>query len=341
VALTRRQWLKFAPVGAWALAGCGGTSPPIRSAQKPTELFRTGGGSHGTILVFLPETSQTKEVWTGLTDELKRDFELVAVRVDTAADVPIIAQAIEQYTPRGLVLMNNPTVSAYREYQRQTGGTRFPPATVVMTSFFDEVRQQTLNATGISYEVPLITVMTNLRKLSESPIDRVGVIRRAGLAGFVKRQADLAIREQIVVIEEEVSPSPNASEIKRALRLVKERVEAIWVLNDDHLLLPQLISDGWLPGLNERPRVPALVGAASLVSAATSFGTFAVLPDHIALGAQAANLIYEIEESGWVVRPERESLLPLSVTTILDMHQARERVHLRADAGNLVDRILE
>src|SRR5262249_28673937 len=228
-----------------------------RSPEGPIELARAGTfGRRGTILVLMPETVQTKEVWTGLSDEMKRDFQLVAIRVDTAADVMIISDAIQRERPLAMVLMNNPTVSAYREYQRQVGGTRFPPAAVVMTSFLDDVQHQIINATGISYEVPLITVMTNLRKLSEKPIDRVGVVRRARHANFVQREAELAIREQIVVTEEAVSASPNASEIKRALWRLKARVDALWVLNDDRLLSPGLIADGWLPGLNDRPRIP-------------------------------------------------------------------------------------
>ncbi len=56
-----------------------------------------------------------------------------------------------------------------------------------MTSFLDRRPAAITNATGISYEVPLITVVTNLRRLMSSPVDRVGVISRAPLRSFVKR----------------------------------------------------------------------------------------------------------------------------------------------------------
>ena len=210
-----------------------------------------------------------------------------------------------------------------------------------MASFLDETKRQITNATGISYEVPLITVATNLRKLSQVPVDRVGVVRRSNLAGFVKQQADLARREKFTVIEEEVSRSPNPSELKRAIRNVKGQVDAIWILNDDRLLTPRLISDGWLPGLTQSPRIPALVGAASLVSAKSSFGTFAVLPDHTALGVQAASLIYDVLDENAAIEADAHAVLPLSVVTILDLGQARDRLQLRADAVKLVDRILE
>jgi hypothetical protein len=195
-------------------------------------------------------------------------------------------------------------------------------------------------ATGISYEVPLITVVTNLRKLIATPIDRVGVIHRSALSGFVRRQAALAHREQTAVVREEVSQSPNASEIKRALRRLKQRCDAIWVLNDDKLLTPRLLADGWLHGLNEPPFVPTIVGAASLVSPTQSFGTFAVLPDHTALGTQAANLLMDIADNDWVL-PNSGTQLPLSTTTTVDLTQAKERFALRPSALAQVDKVLE
>jgi hypothetical protein len=219
-----------------------------------------------------------------------------------------------------------------------------------MTSLLERQPTQVIAATGISYEVPLITVVTNLRRLIAAPIERVGVIRRASLAGFVRRQADLARREQIVVIDEEVGKEPNASEIKRALRRVKGRADALWILNDDRLLTPALIADGWLPVLDERPFRPSIVGAASLVPSRRagapraqrrSFGTFAMLPDHAALGVQAANLLYDLAERGWVIPAGAEVELPLSTTTTVDLAEVRERFALREGALQRVDRVLD
>jgi hypothetical protein len=93
--------------------------------------------------------------------------------------------------------------------------------------------------------------------------------------------------------------------------------------------------------LNERPFIPAIVGAPSLVSATHSFGTFAVLPDHTALGVQAAGLLFDIADSGWSLPESGQAQLPLSTTTTIDLAQARERFSLRDDALSQVDRILD
>jgi hypothetical protein len=66
-----------------------------------------------------------------------------------------------------------------------------------------------------------------------------------------------------------------------------------------------------------------------------------VVPDHVALGAQAAELLFDIADQGWVVPPDAQVLLPLSTTTAVDLAQARAHFSLREDALRQVDRILD
>ncbi len=343
MALTRRTVLMTLPLFAGALMACASAAQHSSDNSGYFELLVRGPthGQKATIVVFMPETTQTKEVWTGLSDELSKDFRLVAVKIDNAAAVGAIAEGIRRHQPSAIVLMNNPTVTAYREFQRVSALRRFPPAVVVMTSFLDGQTTRINACTGISYEVPLITAMTSLRKIVSLPTERVGVLVRPGLTAFVDRQVALAKREQITVVPEGVGANPNSSELKRAIRRLKKSAQVIWVLNDDRLLTPQLITEGWLPGLNERPWVPTVVGVASLVSPSQSFGTFAVLPDHTALGAQAASILFDIADNGWTIDSSAEVQLPLSTTTTVNLNQARERFALRQKALLQIDRILE
>jgi hypothetical protein len=341
MALSRRRFLWTVPLTGLG-AACAPSVPLVRGGGAREIASSTPAGApKGRILVAMPETVQTAEVWTGLRDELARDYALVAVRVEGAQSVPDLAAAMARYQPDGVVLMNNPTVAAYRAYQQQSGQQRFPPAVVVMTSFFDGHLPQLVTAMGISYEIPLITVVTNLRKVISSPVEKVGVIVRPSLRGFVERQAAIAAREKIQVLEQPVSASPNSSEIKWALRKLKHHIDALWILNDDRLLTPRLIVDGWLPGLNERPYYATIVGAAGLVSPRQSFGTFAVLPDHTALGVQAAGMIFDLADNKWALPAGDPVQLPVSTTTTVDLVQVRERFSLRADGLQHVDRILE
>jgi hypothetical protein len=342
MALTRRSFIIGFPALAGAQLGCSPLPSKQSVSARTKVLFATRAKQNGApcVLVCMPETRQTKEVWRGLSDELGREFELVALQTEGDRSSAIIEAGIRRYQPAGLVLMNNPTVEGYRLLQQASQDNAFPPAVIVMSSFLEGTWPRLRLTTGISYEIPLITVVTNLRRLIATPIDRIGVIYRPGFNEFVTHQAGLAGREQTVVVREEVRPRPNSSDIKRALRRLKQRCDAIWVLNDNRLLTPRLLADGWLQGLNERPWIPTIVGAASLVSPSQSFGTFAVLPDHTALGVQAAALMLDIADNDWSLVPGSTAQLPLSTTTTVDLRQARERFALRPNALAQVDKVL-
>jgi len=245
MALTRRAFLISTPAIAGALGcsalGSGSAAP----AYVEIDAIHKAGTGRKSILVCMPETKQTEEVWTGLSDELGKAFDLIAVRVDGRGGAPAIAEGIARRRPAAVVLMNNPTVAAYRDYQRSSKTRSFPPAVIVMSSFLDGRSLELHSATGISYEVPLVTVVTNLRKLVSSTIDRVGIIYRAPLADYVRRQARLAAREQTIVASEEVGAAPNPADVWGALRRLKRRADAVWVLNDNLLLTPQLIAEGY------------------------------------------------------------------------------------------------
>jgi hypothetical protein len=343
MALTRRALLCTLPLCVGILSGC---SPTLRDSSSPDEspeLLNVANAGPGapTILVFMPDTTQTHQVLSGLRDELGKDFRLVALRVDASSHSSVIEAALKRYAPAGLVLMNNPTVNAYKAVQRSHPEMKFPPAVVVMTSFLETQAAELRGTTGISYEVPLITAITNLRRLLVLPSERVGVVGRAGLRGYINRQIELCALEKISVVTEEVSSRPNSSELKRALRRLKQQVDVIWIMNDNKLLTPRLISEGWLPGLDERPWLPSVVGAASLVSARSNLGTFAVLPDHVALGSQAASMLLDIADDDWQVPSDQRVELALSTTTTIDLVQTHERFTLKKDALQQVDRILQ
>lgn len=314
---------------------------PVGSQRAELLYEQRSEGSAETILVFMPETTQTQQVLIGIGDEVGGQFSLLAVGISGANDDLAIKRAIGDHQPRAVILMNNPTVAAYRQYLRHPLANHDLPVIVAMSSFLDVAQLREMNAVGISYEVPLITVVTNLRRIVATPVERVGVIYRRRLAPFIESETQLAAMEHISVVSEVVSSNPNPSELKRALRLLRQKSDVLWILNDDQLLTPRLLADGWLPGLQERPWRPIIVGAGSLVSAQRSFGTFAVVPDHTALGVQAASLLFEIADNDWRIPDRPRAELPLSTRTAIDLVQATDRLSLLTDALAQVDHVVE
>jgi len=86
--------------------------------------------------------------------------------------------------------------------------------------------------------------------------------------------------------------------------------------------------------------LPLIVGVPNLVEPSFPLATLAVVPDHEALGLQAANLLFELSENDWQV--ERFPVeLPLSVRTVVDLKLVRANFGLRPEALKHIDHALE
>ena len=86
--------------------------------------------------------------------------------------------------------------------------------------------------------------------------------------------------------------------------------------------------------------VAGVVGVRALVSSEFRFGTFALLPDHEALGVQAAQLLFELEEGEWRAS-EIAVQEPVAVKKVLNVSQARRLTEIDEAALRSVDVLIE
>lgn len=293
------------------------------------------------VMILMPTSAPFRATRRTMMGELQKTFDVVTMVVERGKTaVGELTKAVDTTAPQCVVLMDNPTIDLFREYERTRQGRPPVPSVIVMASYVEEVRGKLANAAGIAYEVPGVTAMVNLREILTRPIARVGLLHRPAFRRYVDRQKKMAANEQIELVPIEVPADPTASDVRAALRTLQAgtAVDALWVLNDSALIRDgAFVAEVWRPEL-ERLSVPVVVGAPGLLSA--SFGTFAVLPDHEALGVQAANLIFELSEEEWAAG-KRDVEMPLSTKTVLDVVQARDRFGLKPNALNRVDKTIE
>lgn len=323
------------------LGACHPGNAPGDSTATITLAASPRREGYEAVLVFLPKTRETQELWDGLRSELTEEFDVVPHEITPSSTPRDIAEAIADVEPASVVVVNNPTVRLYQAYAKSRGaGAAALPVVILMSSFLEEYYRQIPDATGIAYEVPLITSVVNLRSFVETDVDRVGVLARPAFLPYVSRQQQLASIEAISVIELPVSESPDEDEISEAIEILcsRNRIDALWVLNDNVLLDSERIASAWVPSL-ERCTVPVIVGVRALVNPEVHFGSFAVLPDHEALGMQAADLIYELADRGWRVG-DLGVELPLSVRTTVDIGQARDHLRFKEEMLPNVDTIV-
>jgi hypothetical protein len=320
-------WSRARTVVLFAAAVCSAmscnnsqTSSPKAPATFSVEAPKKRAG-FDSVAVFLPLDARVEPTWVTLRDELSPELDVIPVPISQNSTTAEFARAFAEHSPKCVFLFDNKTTLLYARYQASLPEQSFPPAVILLSSFatlYTNVR----NSTGIAYEVSLLLSATRLRSFVTTPIERVGVIHRHGFQRYVREQASLAKSEEIEVVAVEVPNDASARDVADALSKLAKRVDALWVLNDNALLTPEHIRDGWLPALDERP-LPTIVGIPGLVTKDVRFGTFAVIPDLGALGVQAATLIYDLAHDGWQLPDGVGIEEPLSVRTVLDVESAR------------------
>jgi putative ABC transport system substrate-binding protein len=313
------------------------------SSQGPVVLvdppLRAGAP---TLLIAMPTSANFVDVRKSLVSEVQKSFNVRTFTVGPQTKVTDLAAAIRSTKPDCLVLMNNATMNLYRQHQLAEPDAPAPPAILLMAAFVDDVQPLIRRATGIAYEVPGVTAFVNLRSVTTTPINRVGVVFRPAFRKFVERQKTLAAKEHVEVVSVQVPNDVTAAGLRDALHDLArtKKIDAIWMLNDNVLVRDEtFLDDAWRAETADA-KLPLIVGVSNFVDPRSPFGALAVVPDHEALGLQAANLIFDLSENGWQVGGHPVEL-PLSVKTVVDVNLVRDSFGLQPDALKHIDKALE
>ncbi|MDJ0835469.1 MAG: hypothetical protein QNK37_03070 [Acidobacteriota bacterium] len=288
-------WLVFCPLAPYVVA-----DPPQQER----------------VLILRPEQKEFEEPIRVMMEEweYEGDFQVELFKVKERTRVRELRRVIQRIKPNGIVMMGNSSINLYREYQENAEpGTQFPPALAVMAAYVREQIKGIENVNGIAYEAQAASALPNLRYLVADEVQRVGIVYSDNLREFFDQQKESTKDEQIELVGISLDTTKGRVErrISEALKelIEKEKVDAIWVLNDNPLLERDLLRWGWIPSLNE-VNIPVLVSIERLATRFGKVGPFAVVPDHTRLGRQVANLVTEIWERGWVLREQQKTHLP-------------------------------
>ncbi len=258
-----------------------------------------------TILMLRTTGDAFDEVSSSLKERLSGDFTIREEILVGEISADKTAKLVDESKPSLVILMNNSSVKSFKMYQLSLPeGTNQIPSLSLMTALLPAQIEGMKNATGISYEVPIVTSVVNLRQLLSMDSVKLGVVYREFLKPFIDQNAEYCKKENIQLIRGFV-PSNNSNyrellEKGLAYLTTTKGANMIWVPNDPVFLKPEIIRDVWTP-FSEKNAIPIIVGVESMLSNNVNFGTYAVLPDHAALGQQAADMVYTIHDADWKV----------------------------------------
>ncbi len=289
-------------------------------------LFLSAYGAENTLLVFRNAGINYEQVLKGLNEELAKKMKINDIIVPKNFSKKDVEKYMAKYKPDVVVLMDNNSITPYKEYQADLpDDTYLVPTISLMGVLINKTIRGLKNATGINYEIPIVTSAVNLRYILNIPLKKIGVIHREYLAEFLEKNRVYCANEGIEIKDILIRTQPDKDYRKGIRKAFKklakvEEVEAIWVPNDNSIINSDYIVNLWLPLIN-RYGLPIIVGVKELVDPKINFGSYAVLPDHVSMGSQAAELIFDIMDNDWQVDTEVEQ--PLSVYQIINLKQIR------------------
>lgn len=294
------------------------------------------------VVVFRKSGKAFDDVVKGVRDELREDFIVVEKILDKTATLDTVATVMDEWRPKCVVLMDNTIIRVYRDYQATLdSSTQSVPTVSLMAVMVSDAISGLENASGIEYEIPIVTGIINLRSVLGRPVRRVGVVYRGILGEFIRANRVLCDREGIELVTVSL---PNRSgrfriDVREALRkLFERRIEALWVPNDNVLLRADIIRGTWMPALRNS-KIPVVVGVEVLVEPRLNFGTFAVIPDHVALGAQAAEMVFDIRDNGWKCENGRV-YPPLAIIKVINLPHMRRKFNVSEKKLEEIDKKL-
>ncbi len=287
------------------------------------------GQTREKLLILGPQSGGFKTVSAVISREVNSRFEVVNQEIKGQTKYAIFEESLNRQQPAFIILMDNRSIEYYRHYQVMNPSKRpFPPSVACMALFIPEATKDIENALGISYELPPVVMLTQLRHKILQPIERVGVIYRDSYTPFIKRHEPYCLKEEIELISYVLPNNPAKLEqgIRSGLKYLmkKAKVDAIWVLNDSKLLQQKYVDRIWIPKLKYYKK-PVVVSIEKL-SQEGSFGNFAVFPDHDEIGHQVVDMIFNHlgEKRPTGSRVEE----PRSVITFFDRDFARKYLGL-------------
>ncbi len=325
----------------WML-GCWRTGALLTALAGTTWSLGDGGQS---ILVVRGAAETFDEVTLGMREELDGGVGMCQLTIDRTTACGRLVQAMGETLPKMVVLMDNAALALFAEYQGRLGQPQWSvPALALMCIDVERAVAGMPNTSGIVYEVPLVTSVVALRSLVHTSIKRVGVVHREMMAPLVERNRGYCTGEDVQIVARAVEDRSMSYrwEVLRAVRSVLRSgdIDALWVLNDNVLLRPDIVSDIWTP-LTRRYRMPVIVGAKRLAEPSVGLGTIAVIPDHRALGAQGAQIVLATRKNKW--QPPSQATLqpPLSVVKVVNLPNLRACAEVCEDGLDAVDVVLK
>ncbi len=293
------------------------------------------------VSIFRREGKVFEEACKSLIEELGNDFVIRQHIICKESSEDEFIKLIDSDNPKLVILMDNVAINLFKKYQSNTKSHRIPSLSIMGVMIKQSIAGMK-NCCGISYEIPIVTSVVSLRSILGRSTKKVGVIHRNFMNESIEMDKIYCKKEGIEILN--ISLPDKADSYEKSImeslkRLILQGIDVLWVPNDNLLLQTEIIKRVW-NNFVPQYKIPVIVGIEVLVSPRLNFGTFAVVPDHISLGSQAAAMVYDIRNNNWICEEKRVDP-PISVNKTINYHQAKKIFNISEEKLKSIDKILK
>ncbi|MGB7568631.1 MAG: hypothetical protein WBM07_12285 [Chitinivibrionales bacterium] len=295
-------------------------------------MAHEAGAVTTNLAALIPDEKKFQAVLEEIRDQTGPGYHINVIDVNKKMTVNAIAGQCKSLHVAGLILMDYKAINTALALQQYDSAFKAMPKFVFMTLLADLTARGLSNTAGITFEVPLYTLVTNFRIISQKDFSRIGIFYRSSFARSVEESKKLLEREQIrisaVCVDCDQGKKPSIENTLRIMndsldKLVSdEKVEAFIIPADNIIVNSKSLAEFWNRKIKGK-RIPVIATIDLLASEKFGTAVFAADPDLMQLGAQAANLIVEHFENNMPM--EKIGFEPtISIKSTLNEHVAGE-----------------
>jgi ABC-type uncharacterized transport system substrate-binding protein len=269
-------------------------------------LFVSTGSAKTYMMALMPADTQFQTVLAGIKDELDTSYAIDVIDMSKQFNVAEAANICRQKSVKALLLMDRKAILAAQELQKADNAFAAMPKFVYMTLLVEASTKGLSNVAGIKFEVPIYTLVTNFRIISQKDFSKVGIFYRKSYTATIDEAKKLLGKEQFslqtVCVDCEHNEKATAQDALKVMnksfdKMVKEQGSEVFLVLADNLVVNNAsLSEFWLDKVKKK-KIPVIAPLDMLASPKIGLAVFTADPDLPQLGAQAANQIIEFFEN--------------------------------------------
>ncbi|MBF0297810.1 MAG: hypothetical protein HQK51_03775 [Oligoflexia bacterium] len=247
-------------------------------------------------LMVTEHNKQFNEIASIIENELKSKYNVEKYFLDENAEYKSFEEKVKESKPAVLILINNPAVNLALKYNEKNPAIN---GVALMGLNLRGLLKGQKNICGISFDIPIYTLVTQFAMLMEKNIKKVLVYSRDSIFSPVTAINESRLKTSgVTLITKNVEKyGKNKTDVEKFLQeekkkfnTIKNEFDVITILLDSAFLSPDFFKDFWIPLSNEA-QVPLIAGVESLVSPQLNFAVFGITPNIADLGLQAVQMI--------------------------------------------------